>query len=122
MAQRALEHFRRLAAGNQVPALDDGRRHAADAGLHEELFGGAHLGGELVAAEDGEGTAVALVREFKEETGLDVEVLDLAYVAESRSVVRRQLFMVCMPQGVRPNSSPALMMVSNTCWANSAGM
>ena len=46
-------------------------------------------------AEEGEGTALALVREFKEETGLDVEVLDLAYVAESRSVVRRQLFMVC---------------------------
>jgi ADP-ribose pyrophosphatase YjhB (NUDIX family) len=46
-------------------------------------------------AEEGEGTAVALVREFREETGLYVEVLDLAYVAESRSVMRRQLFMVC---------------------------
>src|SRR5690349_6766308 len=36
-------------------------------------------------AEEGEGISEALVREFHEETGLQVEVGDLAYVAESRS-------------------------------------
>ena len=46
-------------------------------------------------AEEGEGIADALVREFREETGLDIEVGDLAYVAESRSVVRKQIFLVC---------------------------
>jgi 8-oxo-dGTP diphosphatase len=46
-------------------------------------------------AEEGEGIADALVREFREETGLHVEVEDLAYVAESRSEVRRQVFLVC---------------------------
>ncbi len=46
-------------------------------------------------AEDGEGVAEALVREFREETGLDVEVGDLAYVAESRSVVQRKTYLVC---------------------------
>jgi ADP-ribose pyrophosphatase YjhB (NUDIX family) len=46
-------------------------------------------------AEEGEGIADALVREFREETSLLVEVGDLAYVAESRSAVRRQTFLVC---------------------------
>ena len=46
-------------------------------------------------AEEGEGVAEAVVREWREETGLDVEVLDLAYVAESRSVVAKRLFLVC---------------------------
>jgi 8-oxo-dGTP diphosphatase len=46
-------------------------------------------------AEEGEGMSDALVREFREETGLRVEVGDLAYVAESRSEVRRQIFLVC---------------------------
>ena len=44
-------------------------------------------------ADDGEGVARALVREFKEETGLDIEVLDLAYVAEARSAVSKRLFL-----------------------------
>jgi ADP-ribose pyrophosphatase YjhB (NUDIX family) len=46
-------------------------------------------------AEEGEGTGEALLREFREETGLEIEPLKLAYVAESRSVVRRQIFIVC---------------------------
>jgi ADP-ribose pyrophosphatase YjhB (NUDIX family) len=46
-------------------------------------------------ADEGEGVAEALVREFKEETGLDVEVLDLAFVAEARSAVSRRLFLTC---------------------------
>ncbi|MEO8285576.1 MAG: NUDIX hydrolase [Chloroflexota bacterium] len=46
-------------------------------------------------AEEGEGISDALVREFREETGLDIEVGALAYVAESRSVVRKQIFLVC---------------------------
>jgi ADP-ribose pyrophosphatase YjhB (NUDIX family) len=46
-------------------------------------------------AEEGEGISDALVREFREETGLQVEVGDLAYVAESRSEIRRQIFLVC---------------------------
>lgn len=46
-------------------------------------------------ANEGEGIADALVREFREETGLLVEVGKLAYVAESRSGVRRQTFLVC---------------------------
>jgi 8-oxo-dGTP diphosphatase len=46
-------------------------------------------------AEEGEGIAEALIREFKEETGLDIEVGDLAYIAESRSAVQRKLFLVC---------------------------
>lgn len=46
-------------------------------------------------AEEGESTIDAVVREFQEETGLEVRALDLAYVAESRSAVQRRLFLVC---------------------------
>ena len=46
-------------------------------------------------AEEGEGVIEALVREFREETGLDVEVLDLAFVAEARSALRKRLFLTC---------------------------
>ena len=46
-------------------------------------------------SEPGEGVADALIREFQEETGLDVEVGALAYVAEARSLVRKQLFINC---------------------------
>jgi 8-oxo-dGTP diphosphatase len=46
-------------------------------------------------AEEGEGIADALVREFREETGLRIEVGELAYVGESRSELRRQIFLVC---------------------------
>jgi len=46
-------------------------------------------------AEEGEGIADALVREFREETGLHIVVGELAYVAESRSELRRQIFLVC---------------------------
>jgi 8-oxo-dGTP diphosphatase len=45
--------------------------------------------------EDGEGVTEALVREFKEETGLTVQVGELAYVAEARSTAQRRLFLVC---------------------------
>ena len=47
-------------------------------------------------AEDGEGIRDALVREFREETALSVEVLELAFVVEARSVARRQLFLTCV--------------------------
>src|SRR5438132_13761244 len=46
-------------------------------------------------ADEGEGVDEATVREFREETGLDVEVIDLAFVAEARSIVRRRLFHAC---------------------------
>jgi ADP-ribose pyrophosphatase YjhB (NUDIX family) len=46
-------------------------------------------------AEEGEGIEQALVREFKEETGLDVQPSPLAYVVEARSTVRKQIFLTC---------------------------
>jgi 8-oxo-dGTP diphosphatase len=46
-------------------------------------------------AEDGEGIAEAAAREFREETGLTVEVGELAFVAEARSVERRQIYLTC---------------------------
>ncbi|HKP53814.1 MAG TPA: NUDIX hydrolase [Chloroflexia bacterium] len=46
-------------------------------------------------AEEDEGVAEALVREFREETGLVVQVGALAYVAEARSTVRKQIFLTC---------------------------
>jgi len=46
-------------------------------------------------AEEGEGIEEALVREFREETGLVVEPVSLVYVAEARSTARRRLFLTC---------------------------
>ena len=46
-------------------------------------------------AEEGEGVAEAAVREFWEETGLRVEVVDLAFVAEARYFALSEL-----PQGM----------------------
>ncbi len=46
-------------------------------------------------AEDGEGVAEATAREFLEETGLRVEVEDLAFVVEARSATNRRLFLTC---------------------------
>ena len=46
-------------------------------------------------AEDGEGIAEATVREFAEETGLQVEMGRLAYVAEARSIKRKRIFLTC---------------------------
>jgi ADP-ribose pyrophosphatase YjhB (NUDIX family) len=46
-------------------------------------------------AEESEGVAEAVVREFKEETGLTVEVTGLAFVAEARSTRRHQIFLTC---------------------------
>ena len=46
-------------------------------------------------AEDSEGVIEAVVREWREETGLEVEVLDLAYVSEFRSVLNKRLFLAC---------------------------
>ena len=46
-------------------------------------------------AEPGEGVIEALVREFGEETGLQVEVGPLAYVVEARSDTTRRLFLTC---------------------------
>jgi ADP-ribose pyrophosphatase YjhB (NUDIX family) len=45
--------------------------------------------------EDGEAAVEAVVREFREETGLEVEAGPLLYVAEARSNLRRQLFLTC---------------------------
>ena len=70
-------------------------------------------------AEDGEGIAESLAREFKEETGLDIEVGRLAYVAESRSAVQRRLFLVCAFQvhrlggTLQCDGDPA---VEELCW------
>jgi 8-oxo-dGTP diphosphatase len=46
-------------------------------------------------AEDGEGVGEATAREFLEETGLHVEVGELAFVVEARSVTHRRLFLTC---------------------------
>jgi ADP-ribose pyrophosphatase YjhB (NUDIX family) len=46
-------------------------------------------------AEDGEGVGEATVREFLEETGLRVEVEELAFVVEARSATNRRLFLTC---------------------------
>ncbi len=46
-------------------------------------------------AEEGEGIAEAVVREVEEETGLVVEVEQLAYVVEARSLAVRRLFLTC---------------------------
>ena len=52
-AQRLLEHLGRLAAGDQVRAVDHHRRHRVDAELLPEALALAHLGAELVGIEDG---------------------------------------------------------------------
>jgi ADP-ribose pyrophosphatase YjhB (NUDIX family) len=46
-------------------------------------------------AEAGEDVAAALIREFAEETGLQVAPLALAYVAEARSAVAGRLYLTC---------------------------
>ncbi|HEX8221957.1 MAG TPA: NUDIX hydrolase [Chloroflexia bacterium] len=46
-------------------------------------------------AEDGEGVGEATAREFLEETGLHVEVGELAFVVEARSLTNRRLFLTC---------------------------
>jgi ADP-ribose pyrophosphatase YjhB (NUDIX family) len=47
-------------------------------------------------AEPGELLADALVREVREETGLEVEVGRLAYVVEARSPSAKRLFLTCV--------------------------
>ena len=47
-------------------------------------------------AEQGEGISEALSREFIEETGLAVQVEELAYVIEARSLTVRRLFLTCV--------------------------
>ena len=46
-------------------------------------------------AEPGESMADALVREYAEETGLEISVGRLAYVAEARSLTSKRLFLTC---------------------------
>ena len=46
-------------------------------------------------AEDGEPLPATLVREFREETGLDVAAGPLLYVAEAQSPTTRQHFLTC---------------------------
>ena len=67
--------------------LLSGNRWYSDKALIWTLPGGR--------TEEGEGVAEALVREFREETDLDIEVGELAYVAEARSTTQRRLFLVC---------------------------
>src|SRR5215212_11145439 len=45
--------------------------------------------------EDGEPAVEAVVREFREETGLQVEAGPLLYVAEARSAVQGRHFLTC---------------------------
>ncbi len=58
-------------------------------------------------AEDGEGVAEAVAREFKEETGLEVEVGGLAYVAEARNTAERKLFLTCAFSVKRLSGEPS---------------
>ena len=67
--------------------LLSGNRWYSDRPLMWSLPGGR--------AEEGEGVAEATAREFHEETGLEVEVLHMAFVAEARSAARGQLFLTC---------------------------
>ena len=46
-------------------------------------------------AEKGEGIEEALIREFREETGLSIQVDTLAFVAEARSTRNHRLFHTC---------------------------
>ncbi|MDQ6695205.1 MAG: NUDIX hydrolase [Chloroflexota bacterium] len=46
-------------------------------------------------SENGEGVEQTVIREFLEETGLNVEVVDLAYVAEARSGVNKRIYLTC---------------------------
>lgn len=57
-------------------------------------------------AEEGEGVGEATVREFLEETGLQVEVSALAYVAEARSATARRLFLTCAFTVIRLSGVP----------------
>ena len=66
------------------------------------LVGNAWYAGEPLVwtlpggrCEEGEPAIEAVVREFREETGLEVEAGPLLYVAEARSLVRRQHFLTC---------------------------
>ena len=65
-------------------------------------------------AEDGEGIGEATAREFLEETGLRVEVGELAFVVEARSAVTRRLFLTCafrvhlLSGTLTPGSDPAV--------------
>jgi len=74
-----------LVEGDRV--LLSGNRWFADTPLIWTLPGGR--------ADEHEGVGEALLREFREETHLEVQVGALAYVAEARSLVRRQIFLTC---------------------------
>ncbi len=56
-------------------------------------------------AETEESVEAAAAREFAEETGLTVAIGPLLYVAEVRSLVRRQLFLTCAFQVTRTGGS-----------------
>jgi hypothetical protein len=53
LADGLLEHLHRLAAGHQVLVVEDDGRHRVDAGAGVVLLLGAHVGGVLVAGQDG---------------------------------------------------------------------
>ncbi len=64
-----------------------GNRWYADKPLVWTLPGGR--------SEEGEGIEQTLIREFKEETGLEIRATALAYVAEARSSVHKQIYLNC---------------------------
>src|SRR5690349_8036516 len=87
--------------------VGDWRHYRVGAGVLVEdgqvlLVGNAWYAGQPLVwtvpggrAEADEGVEAAAAREFAEETGLTVVVGRLLYVAEARSLVRRQLFLTC---------------------------